>query len=70
VPAVGFWPVMFASYRIVAAIPALVSKAFISASGMPPASSSSILPLASYVLQGSNNVPSISFASISSVTAA
>jgi len=35
VPAVGFWPVMFASYRIVAAIPELISKGFISGSGMP-----------------------------------
>ena len=35
VPAVGFWPVMFASYRIVAAIRELISKGFISGSGMP-----------------------------------
>ncbi|TVU29099.1 hypothetical protein EJB05_20647, partial [Eragrostis curvula] len=35
VPAVGFWPVMFASYRVVAAIPELLSKGFISKSGTP-----------------------------------
>lgn len=34
VPAVGFWPVMFASYRVVAAIPELISKGYISKSGM------------------------------------
>ncbi|CAN6232570.1 unnamed protein product [Urochloa humidicola] len=35
VPAVGFWPVMFASYRVVAAIPELISKGFISRTGTP-----------------------------------
>ncbi|KAL6641168.1 hypothetical protein ACP70R_019349 [Stipagrostis hirtigluma subsp. patula] len=35
VPAVGFWPVMFASYRAVAAIPELIDKGFISESGTP-----------------------------------
>lgn len=35
VPAVGFWPVMLASYRIVAAIPELITNGFISGSGMP-----------------------------------
>ncbi|CAL4886543.1 unnamed protein product [Urochloa decumbens] len=35
VPAVGFWPVMFASYRVVAAIPELISNGFISGTGTP-----------------------------------
>ncbi|KAL6861267.1 hypothetical protein ACP4OV_016967 [Aristida adscensionis] len=37
VPAVGFWPVMLASYRTVAAIPELIAKGVITESGtLPP----------------------------------
>ncbi|RCV34618.1 hypothetical protein SETIT_7G173500v2 [Setaria italica] len=41
VPAVGFWPAMLASYRIVAAIPELIEKGLISESGTPISSSDS-----------------------------
>jgi hypothetical protein len=36
VPAVGFWPAMLASFRVVAAIPELLRQRFISDSGMHP----------------------------------
>jgi hypothetical protein len=36
VPAVGFWPAMLASFRVVAAIPELLRRRFISDSGMHP----------------------------------
>ncbi|XP_051193654.1 UDP-glycosyltransferase 82A1 [Lolium perenne] len=35
VPAVGFWPAMLASFRVVAAIPELLRRRFISDSGIP-----------------------------------
>ncbi|RCV07446.1 hypothetical protein SETIT_1G245200v2 [Setaria italica] len=35
VPAVGFWPAMLATYRVVAAIPELIDKGLISDSGIP-----------------------------------
>ncbi|KAM0889927.1 hypothetical protein ACQ4PT_027400 [Festuca glaucescens] len=35
VPAVGFWPAMLASFRVVAAIPELLRQRFISDSGIP-----------------------------------
>ncbi|CAO2046716.1 unnamed protein product [Urochloa humidicola] len=35
VPAVGFWPAMLATYRVVAAIPKLIDKGLISDSGIP-----------------------------------
>ncbi|KAE8805505.1 UDP-glycosyltransferase 82A1-like [Hordeum vulgare] len=38
VPAAGFWPAMLASYRVVAAIPELMEKGFISESGTPKSS--------------------------------
>ncbi|XP_062221065.1 UDP-glycosyltransferase 82A1-like [Phragmites australis] len=37
VPAVGFWPAMLATYRVVAAIPELIDKGLISDSGIPTA---------------------------------
>ncbi|XP_072959568.1 UDP-glycosyltransferase 82A1 [Typha angustifolia] len=35
VPVAGFWPAMFATYRIISAIPELMRKGFISECGMP-----------------------------------